>query len=132
MPLHSPIASWRNQKARYNLTGTQCQACSSYFYPKKYVCPCGSKIFNDYTFSGQAKLLSFTQITTPPKILQSSPAYILGLIELIEGPRLIAQIADVSIEKLTIDMPLEATFRKTYSSGNNGIIHYGIKFVIQI
>lgn len=48
--------------------------------------------------------------------------------ELEDGTRLVAQITDVNIDELKIDMDLEQVFRKISEDGDSGIIQYGVKF----
>ena len=54
--------------------------------------------------------------------------YILGIIELDEGPKLMGQLVGIDSENVKIGMPVEACFRKISEDGNSGIIHYGFKF----
>lgn len=126
---NSPIAAWRNQKATYLLEGVQCTACKALFYPRKYRCSCGAMVFTPYQFSGRATLLSFTQITIPTIEFSEYAPYCMGLLKLEEGPQVLMQLADVSLENLKVGMPMVAVFRRHFAAGEAGMIFYGIKFV---
>jgi len=52
-----------------------------------------------------------------------------GIIEMDDGARLTAEIADVRFEEVKIGMPVQLEFRRNYSDGEAGIIHYGHKAV---
>jgi uncharacterized protein len=124
----SPLISWRMAKQRLFLEGVKCITCSAVYYPQKYTCVCGSHVFETIHFSGKGKLLSFTHITVAPAAFTAMVPYHLGLIEFEEGARLVAQVTDVAFEELSIGIPVIAVFRRLYTSGEKGIIHYGLKF----
>ncbi len=125
---NSPVTAWRNSEQRYELTGSQCVLCKASFYTKPYYCSCGSSSFQSITFSGRGTLVSFTQITIPPVEFTHVVPYIIGLVQLEEGPRLITQIADAELAELAIDMPVKSIFRRYFADGDRGLIHYGLKF----
>lgn len=125
----SPIPGWRQYSKRYNLEGSRCCICDKAYYDNCFLCSCGSRAFKPFKFSGLGKLISYTNITNPCVEFKHMPVYCIGLIELVEGPRMMAQIADVSVSDLSIGLMMQATFRKFYSHGSNGIIEYGLKFV---
>ena len=54
--------------------------------------------------------------------------YVLAIIQLDEGPRLTAQV-DCKPEEIYIGMRVKAAFRKILEEGEDGIIHYGTKFI---
>jgi uncharacterized OB-fold protein len=55
--------------------------------------------------------------------------YAVGIVELEDGLRLLAQIADCPLPELKTDMDLRIEFRRITSEGEAGIIHYGYKCV---
>jgi uncharacterized protein len=125
----SPILRWRNYLEKYQLQGNQCMKCNKIYYPKKYLCTCGSKQFKPINLSGKGKLLTFTQITMPPTAFKKFAPYCIGIVQLEQGPKLLAQITDSSIDELKIGMNVIAAFRKYYVSDNKNTINYGIKFI---
>lgn len=100
------------------------------YYPKAYLCDCQSGDLESYEFSGFGTLVSFTQITVPPAAFESLAPYCIGLIALDEGPKMLAQLTDVDLGELKIGMKMQACLRKMYVSGDKGVIHYGLKFVV--
>jgi len=54
--------------------------------------------------------------------------YIVGIVELDEGPKVTAQIVDAREEELKIGMPVKMVFRRLRVDGDEGLIHYGFKF----
>ncbi len=54
-------------------------------------------------------------------------SYPVTIVELEEGPRVIAQMADVAGKDVKIGMPVRAELRRIYSE--EGVIRYGFKFV---
>jgi hypothetical protein len=136
----SPISMWRNQKQLYELYGQQCVACKKIFYPKKYVCSCGTNSFGTNSFgtnsfekiklSGRGKLLTFTQVYKSPENFKFMTPYILGIIELEEGVKIISQITGTGMQDLYPGMPVRAVFRKLFADGDKGVISYGLKFQI--
>ena len=54
--------------------------------------------------------------------------YVVALIELDDGSRVISQLVDVEVDKITHGMAVEFTFRKVTEDGSAGIIQYGYKF----
>lgn len=126
---NSPIASWRNQKSNYLLQGVQCVRCQALFYPRKFRCTCGATAFNPFQFSGNAVLLSFTQITIPTTEFSAYVPYCIGLLRLSEGPSVLMQLADVDFDELYVNKPMIASFRRQFAAGDAGMIFYGLKFV---
>jgi uncharacterized OB-fold protein len=122
------IKLWRNHKRSYALCGQICTSCNKKFYPKKHLCSCGSRDFQDFNFSGHGKILSFTKVNNPPKKFKTFSPYLIGLIELREGVKIIAQITDTQLSDLKIGMPVKTVFRKLCDGGQKGVIAYGVKF----
>lgn len=127
----SPIAQWRNYKYNHTFQASKCLKCNRIYYPKKHLCKCNSKKFKLIQLSGKGKLLTFTEITNPPEAFINMAPYCIGIIELEEKVKIVAQITDAKINDLKINMPVQAVFRKMYEAGQKGIIHYGIKFSLQ-
>lgn len=125
----SPIPAWRQSSKRYKFEGLRCLNCGKVYFPEYVLCLCGSKRFETYVLSGFGKLISYTNITNSCIEFKHMAGFCIGLIQLDEGPRLTVQLADVKISDLKIGMRVQATFRKFYSHGQNGIIEYGLKFI---
>ena len=125
----SPIIRWRNYSDRYRLRGYKCAKCSAAYFEKKGVCHCGGTEFMGMDFSGNGKIIAFTQIHSGPAAFENKTPYCVAIIDLEEGARIEAQVVDCKYEDLKYGTQVEAVFRKFYSSGEAGVIHYGTKFV---
>ena len=127
--MKSPISIWRKSTQRFQLQGVKCVVCQATYYPVKYMCHCGASNFQQYHFSGNAILKTFTHIVMPPEDFKSVSPYCIGLVELEEGARFVAQLTDVMLDELKIGMELVAVFKKYLVDGPQGIISYGVKFI---
>ncbi len=125
----SSILRWRKYNQNYFLQGNKCLECKKKYYPAIYFCSCGSTKFEIITLSGIGKLLSFTQIINSTIVFKKQVPYSIGIIELEMGLKLIMQLTDVIYEELKVGMLMQACFRKIYSSDNQNIINYGLKFI---
>ena len=125
----SPIIRWRNYNDRYKLNGYKCTKCNTTFFEKKGMCTCGNLDFAEMEFSGKGKLVSFTQVHSGPEMFESQSPYCVAIIDLEEGARITSQVVDCKYEDLKVGLEVEAVFRKFYKSGEEGIIHYGTKFI---
>ena len=124
----SPITRWRQYPKTHRLEGVQCTSCRKTFYPKQYLCVCGSKNFSPIILSGKGHIATFSLITNPPKAFESEAPYLIAMVELKEKIKIIAQLTDIEINDVRIGMCVEATIRKLYTEGEKGNIQYGIKF----
>jgi len=125
----SPIIRWRNYKDRYMLNGYKCTKCNKTFFESKGMCTCGNLDFTKLEFSGIGKIVTFTKIHSGPEVFEDKAPYCVAIIDLEEGGRTTAQVMDCKYEDLKIGQEVEAVFRKFYTSGEKGIIHYGTKFI---
>ena len=123
----------RSIPQRYALIGAKCESCLKVNLPKCISClRCGGNKFNPIKLSGRGKIYCFTTISrggSPPEFstqLNLVGSYNVAVIELEEGPKIVAQMTDCKSEELKIDLPVEATFRKIYE--DDGMIRYGLKF----
>ncbi|HIC95429.1 TPA: Zn-ribbon domain-containing OB-fold protein [Candidatus Bipolaricaulota bacterium] len=120
---------WRESKYRYRLIGTRCPRCGAIHFPRRLICRCGSRELEEYKLSEKGKLLSYTVIRdTPPRGYEFQVPYIIGLVELEDGVKILTQIVDAFPEEIQVGMPVEMVFRKVREAGVEGIIEYGYKF----
>jgi len=128
MHRETPITRWRRYEERYALVGNTCNKCNKVYFPKKELCECGNKEFNDTKLSGKGKILTFTEISAAPEEFSNYTPYLAAIIELAEGPKITAQIVDCKIDDVKIGDNVTSTFRKLNKVNDSGIIHYGLKF----
>jgi len=83
----------------------RCNVCDTDYFPPAPICPhCGSTETEWISAEGVGSLYSFTrQHTTPPGF---DAPLVLGLIRLVEGPRLLARI-DAEFEALELNQKME-------------------------
>lgn len=125
----SPIKIWRKYKNRYRMVGSVCKDCGKKHYPPVMLCRrCGSVNLIEYEFGSQAKLITWSIITSAPKGFEFNQPYIVAIIELEDNERITTQLVDLDSSELIYGLKLKPTFRKLFIDGEQGIIHYGIKF----
>jgi uncharacterized OB-fold protein len=121
---------WREIPARYNLIGTKCETCGTYYFPPRRLCPkCRrqGKIV-EQQFKGTGEVVTYSTVYTPGESWISSKPYTLAIIKLDEGPMMTSQVICEPSEA-KIGMRVRRVFRKIGQDGNKGMIHYGTKFV---
>ena len=121
--------TWRLRSQRYRLQGTQCESCGDLQFPPVLICSkCKSRDLNTFLFSGKGSVYSFSTVYYPLTHFKMFVPYIVALINLEEGPRITAQLTDVSPNEVEIEMLVEMVVRKISEEGERGVIQYGYKF----
>lgn len=88
----------------------RCRTCSRpWFYPRPCCPHCMSDQFDWVTASGQGSVYSFSVIRRGPSPA-FRPPYVLALVELKEGVRLLSQIVECSPEAVRVGMSVRVTF----------------------
>ncbi|MCD6524056.1 MAG: Zn-ribbon domain-containing OB-fold protein [Thermococcus sp.] len=119
---------WRHFREKYRLIGGKCEN-GHVFFPHRQVCPvCGSRNVEEYEFSGKGKVISWTIVRNPPSGFEYYKPYPLALVQLEEGPVVLAQLTDVDPEEIDFGMEVEAITRKVREFEEDGIILYAYKF----
>ena len=121
---------WRKTRERYNLIGTKCETCGTYYIPERKICAkCRRKgKVAPYTFSGRGKIYSYTVIRVAPEDYEFFVPYVLAIIQLEEGVYITGQVVDVNPESVQIGQEVEMVFRKIHDDHPEGLITYGYKF----
>ena len=75
----------------------RCTECGkAHFYPR-HICPyCGSRKVEWFQASGKGKLYSFVINHRPPPWMKTKDPYVIAVIELDEGPRLMSNLVGVA------------------------------------
>ncbi len=121
--------SWRLKDQRYRLEGAVCQNCGEKFFPPRQVCTeCKSTNLTPHDFDGHGEIYSFTTVRQAPMGHEGNIPYIVGIIELDEGPLVEAQITDINPDQVKIGQRVEMVTRKLREYGEEGMIVYGYKF----
>ncbi len=122
--------NWREAPQRFRFEAEKCTGCGKVHFPKRLVCnKCGEKSFEAYTLPNEGELVTYTVIHVPPTPFSDEAPYAMGIVELTDGTRLTAQIADCNLDTIKVGMKVKSEFRKIQCYGEAGIIAYGYKFV---
>jgi len=109
----SPESTPYWQAAReHRLELPRCNACGKHWFPPSQSCPhCLAADFTWTAVSGVGKVFSFVTYhrVYHPAFAQDVP-YVVALVELAEGPRLLTNIVGVPPEAVTCDMPVKVVF----------------------
>lgn len=90
----------------------RCARCGEFWFPPALRCPrCWSSEWKWEKTSGRGTLFSFVvyQRSYHPAFREALP-YVVGVVELAEGPRMPTRIIDVAPESVRCGMPVEVAF----------------------
>jgi uncharacterized protein len=95
---------------QHRLLIQRCERCGRLQHPPSAACPhCGSLELGTTEASGHGQLFSYT-VVHAPKAPGFTLPQLVGLVELEEGTRLVAELVDVEPEQAEIGMALELDF----------------------
>lgn len=99
----------------------QCQVCV--FGPAVFCQACSSGDLEPVQLSRQGTLYSFTVVRVPPPGWPGKVPYILGEVELPEGPHVLAEIIDSEPDGLEIGMSMELALEwVSVAESNRGLV----------
>ena len=110
--INEDTALYWEYSRRHELRMQKCIACGNIRFPVSIVCPECHSLDAEWTkLSGKGKVYSYIVFRQAyhPSYVNEIP-YIVGIIELDEGPRMESNIVGCDIEDITIDMPVEVVF----------------------
>ncbi len=88
-----------------------CNACGAHqFYPRLFCTRCQSQDLSWRDASGHGCIASFTVVRRGVSEAYPAP-YVVALIDLEEGPRMMSHIIDADPETLAVGDPVEVTFQ---------------------
>ncbi len=120
---------WRNLPFNYRLAGWRCNHCGTFHHSRPVICKrCRSKEFTEVELPKTGRLITYAIVNSPPKEFSRFSPYAVGVIELEDGTRILAQLTDFKDEELKDGVKVEAVFRKIRVNGEQDIIEYGYKF----
>ncbi|KPJ49922.1 transcriptional regulator [candidate division TA06 bacterium DG_26] len=123
---------WREIPQRYRLEASKCKQCGVISFPPRAVCPeCKSRDFDLHKLSETGKIVTYSVIHVPPREFSGHTPYTVAIIELADGVRLTAQVADASPDEVAIGKPVRLVFRRLFDEGKSGIRCYGYKCVLE-
>jgi len=115
LPVVQPWARpfWDAARA-HRLVLQHCQACNKpIFYPRA-ACPhCGSERLGWHDASGKGKIYSFTTVLSnaPSPFIADMP-YVVAVVELAEGVRMLSNIVQCDPQQLRCEQPVEVVFER--------------------
>lgn len=119
----------RLQNHLYRLSGIICTECDLSAVGNRTACPCcGSRAVLARMFSGQGRIAAWTTVTKPPVDHLRTGPFPLALIQLAEGPRTLAKLADTLSRPPAVGSPVEVVVRRLYEPGSEDLICYAYKF----
>ena len=90
------------------LLGMRCQACGIYLFGPAVFCPaCTAADLEAVELSRQGTLYSYTIVRVPPAGWPGPVPYVLGEVELPEGPHILAEVIDCPAAELAIGLAVE-------------------------
>jgi uncharacterized OB-fold protein len=93
----------------------RCRPCGkAYFFPRPFCPLCSSDDVEWFTASGRGRLYSYVINHRPPPNFRDYAPYVIAVVELEEGPRMMTNIVGVDPvpENLPIDLPVEVTWEQ--------------------
>ena len=100
----------------------QCEACGAkQHYPRPFCTSCLAEDLRWVETSGRARLYSFTVVRrAASKAFETSVPYVLGIVELDEGPHVTGNVVGCEPEAVHVGMPLKLVFE--HREGRTGAI----------
>jgi len=121
----------REKPQRYRLEAGKCKNCRKVSFPPRLICPkCKSKEFEKVNLSDKGTIKTFTIIRVASDIFSLQTPFAVGIVELKDGVKLTAQIADVNFDDLKIGQKVKLVFRKIQDEGKSGLHCYGYKAIL--
>lgn len=98
--------------ARGELLLQRCSQCGAYRHPPSSVCPeCLSDACTWETASGLGSVYTYSIVRQAlGKDWEGRVPYVVAVIELDEGPKILSDVVNVAPEEVTIDMPVVVVF----------------------
>lgn len=99
---------------RHTLLLQHCRACRHVWHPPTPICPrCQSKDYEWKPASGRGTIYSHTIVHHPAHVaVQEKVPYLVALVTLEEGPRVVANILNCPNGEVRIGMPVKLTFQE--------------------
>lgn len=95
----------------------RCSNCARWqFYPRPFCTVCSSSRVEWVEASGRGVVLSWTVVRRAPRKGVSVP-YVLAVIELDEGVKMLSRVVDCAPELVECDLPVEVDWQEAAGSG---------------
>ena len=110
-PAPESVPYWEAAK-QHRLELPRWNSCRRFWFPPSQSCPhCLAADFSFAPVSGRGKVFSFVTYhrVYHPAFEQEVP-YVVALVELEEGPRLLTNIVGIGVDKVACEMPVKVVF----------------------
>lgn len=89
----------------------RCSACGAFRHPPSPICPaCLSDAHEWVAARGRGTVYTFTVVHEARRGWEKLVPYVIAVIALEEGPRILSNVINIAPEQVAIDMPVEVTF----------------------
>jgi len=126
-----PSRTWRENPQRYRLEAGKCSKDGSVFFPPRKVAPglLDGCCLEPYTLPSDGTIFTYTTIEVPPSQFKDAAPYVVAIVELSDGTKIMCQITDCDPAKLEIGQKVRLEFRRVQTHGEHGVLSYGYKAV---
>ena len=115
LPRPTPLTEpWWEACRRHELLVQRCNSCGTHqFYPRTLCTACGGRELEWVRASGRGQVMSYTVVRLPvsPAYADEVP-YAIALVELAEGPVMMASLTGVDLDALVVGMAVEVAFEE--------------------
>ena len=110
---HTKVAGFVQHLKEGRLMASRCAACGRVSFPPRADCPqCRHGAFTFSELSGRGTLVTWTRIDAAPAGFEAAAPYVLAVVDLAEGGRLLAPLGTSLTEAdMTIGMTVQVTPR---------------------
>jgi uncharacterized OB-fold protein len=110
---HTKLAEFARHLKDGRLMASRCQSCGYTSYPPRADCPrCLSGDFAYQELSGEGTVVTFTRIDAAPAGFEDLAPYVVGVVDLAEGGRLLAWFGDsIPPDEIAIGRPVQVVPR---------------------
>ncbi len=111
VPAPESLPFWEGAR-RHELSIQKCRDCATHWHPPSTICPCcGSRDYDWVRSSGKGRVFSFvTYHRAYHEGWKDELPYVVAVIELEEGARLLSNITGIAPDDVTCDMAVEVVF----------------------
>jgi uncharacterized OB-fold protein len=82
-----------------------------------------------YTLPSDGTIFTYTTIEVPPSQFKDAAPYVVAIVELADGTKIMCQMTDCDPAKLEIGQKVKLEFRRVQTHGEHGVLSYGYKAV---
>ncbi len=128
--MSTPARYWREIPQRYRYEANKCKKTGNIFFPKRLVTPgMKGRDFEDVNLATEGKVITYTTVAVAEPRFTDMVPYTCAIVEMEDGARMTAMLADIAPEEVKAGMKVRIEFRKMYSDGEAMLHCYGYKCV---